>query len=110
MTRADSMRQIASYGPLMGVPGWPSSGNALFLRVAARRLELGRELGHLEDLAQFELGRTLAQGAALGPLDRLVLRLHIDQPVPPDHLLGLGKRAVLYDGCLAARELHPDRP
>ena len=44
-----------------------------------------------------------SNGAALEPLDRLVHRLDLPDPVAGDELLGLGERAV-DDGALRARE------
>ena len=44
-------------------------------------------------------------GQRLSPLDRLLDRLHLPDPVAGDQLLGLGERPV-DDGPLAAREPH----
>src|SRR4029450_8634438 len=66
------------------------------------RDDVGREVRELLDLADLDhvavLGRTAPR-----PLDRLLLRLRLDQPVAADRLLGLGERAV-HDRGLAAGE------
>src|SRR5947199_370896 len=63
-------------------------------RAEARRarglLDVGREVRHLLHLADLD-DVAVPGGAARRPLDRLCLRLHLDQPVPADHLLGLGE-------------------
>src|SRR4051794_10242348 len=76
--------------------------------------QLGREclaevLG-LEDLTELDrralaLTRT-GPGHALHPLDRLLLRLHLDDPEAGDQLLGLGERPVSHGG-LAVGEPDP---
>src|SRR5688572_29616934 len=59
-------------------------------------LHLGRvrvtEVRRLRDLANLDL--TLLEWRALEPLDRLVLRLRLDQPKAGDQLFGLGERSV----------------
>src|SRR5439155_104343 len=63
------------------------------------------EIFRLEHLADLDLALPFhGVGAALDPLDRLFLGLHLDQPEPGDQLLGLGERPV-DDGALGAREL-----
>src|SRR5690606_39947876 len=60
----------------------------------------------LEDRPDFELGlRARRVRAALRPLDRLVHRLHLPEPVAGDELLRLGERPV-DDGALVTGELH----
>ena len=53
---------------------------------------------------RISISRPAVEGGALDPLDRLVLRLHLDQPEAGDQLLRLGERPV-DDGPLAAGEL-----
>src|SRR3954471_4721532 len=73
--------------------------------------QLGRELGAevlgLEHLADLDLGLGAGHrvGAALDPLDRLFLRLHLPEPEAGDQLLRLGERAV-GDNAPLAREAH----
>src|SRR5262245_39383705 len=64
--------------------------------------QLGREgvaeivrLKHLADLDLRFLARRV--GAALDPLDRLLLRLHLPQPEAGDQFLRLGKGSVGHD-------------
>src|SRR5438552_11232483 len=70
-------------------------------RAGARRarglLDVGREVRHLLHLADLD-DVAVPGGAARRPLDRLCLRLHLDQPVPADHLLGLGEGPVRHPG------------
>src|SRR5690606_40757475 len=54
-------------------------------------LDLGREVGRLEDLPDFD-DLVVRGGAASCPCDRLVLRLHVDDPVAADRFLRLGER------------------
>src|SRR3954468_1323669 len=64
--------------------------------------QLGRErlaevlgLEHLTELDRRALALTrTGPGHALHPLDRLLLRLHLDDPEARDQLLRLGERAV----------------
>src|SRR3970040_1844851 len=51
------------------------------------------EIGELEDRANLP-PRPPVEGRAREPLDRLVLRLALPDPVAGDELLGLGERAV----------------
>src|SRR5664280_3679147 len=73
-------------------------------------LQLGRELPpvrDIEDLPDLDLGIAFMRvRAALHPLDRLFLRLHLPQPEAGDELLRLRERPV-HDGPLRAREAHP---
>src|SRR3954471_14639080 len=79
---------------------------ALLLLPELRSERLAEVVG-LEDLADLDLGlRALGVGNALDPLDRLLLRLGLDQPEAGDQLLRLGERAVDH-GALGARELDP---
>src|SRR6267143_6054621 len=65
-----------------------------------RLLELGSEGGaevrRLEHLANLDLGLRAREGigAAPHPFDRLLLRLHLNQPEPGDQLLRLGEGPV----------------
>ena len=73
--------------------------------------QLGRELLaevlRLEHLADLDLALALVGvGAALDPLDRLVQRLHLNQPEAGDQLLGLREGTVDHVAVLAA-ELDP---
>src|SRR6266851_3789615 len=55
------------------------------------------EILHLEELANLDLAfiaYTVEDRYALGPLDRFFPRVHLDDPVPSDQLLGLGERPV----------------
>src|SRR5205823_2033840 len=63
------------------------------------------EVVQLEELADLDFA-FLAVGSrgALGPLDSLLPRLHLDDPVSGDEFLGLGKGAVNHRGP-ASREL-----
>src|SRR6202040_2385659 len=66
------------------------------------------EIIELEQLAKLDLAfRTVAvrRGAALGPVDRLLLRVDLDQPVTGDQLLRLGERSV-DDGGPSAGEFY----
>src|SRR4051794_27014595 len=78
------------------------------LLLAELRRELVAEVLGLEDLADLDVGalslpRTRTRHP-LHPLDRLFLRLDLDDPEAGDQLLGLGERAVGHGG-LAVREL-----
>src|SRR5688572_652667 len=50
------------------------------------------KIAHLEERPDLDL--TVLERGALEPLDRLLLRLHVDEPVAGDQLLGLGEGAV----------------
>src|SRR5438309_11966376 len=58
----------------------------------------GTEILQLEDLANLDLALPVRVVGiardALGPRNRLLFRLHLDQPVAGDHLLGLGEGPV----------------
>src|SRR2546423_1456804 len=61
----------------------------------------------IENLANFDLGllaRSHRRGAALDPLDRLLLRAAFPEPEAGDQLFRFGERAVDHSP-LAAREL-----
>src|SRR5262249_9100389 len=65
-----------------------------------------REILELEELADLDLAVALVRiGAALDPLDRLLQRLDLEDPVAGDQLLGLGERPV-DDGALGAGEAY----
>src|SRR2546428_6040251 len=89
MSRADSIRQIASMTRCVSVGG-PMA------KAPSRALVLG-DLTDLEDPA--------VVGCPLEPLDGLVHRAHLPQPVPGHKLLGLRERTV-DDPALLAVELH----
>src|SRR2546425_1115322 len=55
-----------------------------------RRAGGGREVRHLLHLANLD-HFVVRSGAALGPFDRLFLRLHLDHPVAAEHLLRLSE-------------------
>src|SRR2546423_4572644 len=89
MSRADSMRQIASIARFASVAGVP-----VMARAPSHALEL-------EDLTDLE-GPAVV-GCPLQPLEGLVHRTHLPQPVTGDQLLGLRERPV-DDGALLAIE------
>src|SRR5690606_7232940 len=62
------------------------------------------DLEHLPDL-----DLTIVEGDALDPLDRLLLRLDLDQPEPGDQLLRLGEGPV-DDGPVLPVEAHARAP
>src|SRR6266705_3266091 len=67
------------------------------------------EVLQLEQLANLDLAFcsfAMGSGDALGPVDRLFPRLHLDQPVAGDQLLRLGERPVDH-GAFAPGELDP---
>src|SRR5690349_22078028 len=116
-SRADSTRQTASMAFLLA----RLSTCGLSARCSGRRLadlapeplvegtELGGDRGaevvELVERADFEL-RFLARhrvGAAARPLEGLVERAHLPEPVPRDELLRLGERAV-HRAALSAGE------
>src|SRR5690349_8045533 len=74
------------------------------LGVAQLGGERGSEVLGLEHLPHLDLAAL--ERNALHPLDRLILRLRLDQPEPGDQLLGLGERSV-HHGALGAGELDP---
>src|SRR5204862_299917 len=80
---------------------------ALFLLAQFRR-ELGAEVLGLEHLANLDLGLAARHrvGAALDPLDRLFLRLHLPEPEAGDQFLRLGERAD-GDNAPIDRDAHP---
>src|SRR5688572_1147668 len=92
-------------------PGTPSALLAALDLVTHPRLalpqlgcELLAEVLGLGDLAQLDLDAA-AERRALEPLDRLVARRALPDPVPRDDLLRLGERAV-DDGRRVALEAH----
>src|SRR4051812_6271342 len=72
--------------PLRGLRAQP------FLLLTQLGRELVSEVVALEDLTQLDIA--FLEGNALRPLDRLLLRLHLPDPVAGDELLRLGERAV----------------
>src|SRR5262249_59396163 len=60
------------------------------------RREFRSEVLHLEERPNLDLRLLSGKGirAALDPIDRLVDRLHLPQPVSGDELLGLGARPL----------------
>src|SRR5262245_44283233 len=67
----------------------------------------GSEVVQLEQLANLDLAfgsLAVGSGRALRPFDRLLLRLHLDQPVAGDQFLRLGEGPV-DDGALPSGEL-----
>src|SRR5580704_14550995 len=80
--------------PALALVGLGLLRHALFLALELLR-ERGPEVRRLEDLADLDLAALLVGvGAALHPLDRLLLRLDLPDPVARDELLRLGERAV----------------
>src|SRR5216683_1813663 len=67
-------------------------------------LQLGREVTILKHLANLNQA-VFRQGAALGPLDGLLLGLYLNYPEAGDHFLGFGERTVGYDALACG---HPD--
>src|SRR5260221_13539721 len=66
------------------------------------------EIAHFEELAELDLGfgvRPHRVRAALGPLDGLLLRLHLEEPIARDDFLRLGEWTV-DDRAFFAGELH----
>src|ERR1700722_5895194 len=64
---------------------------------------------HIDKLANLDLALpAFSPGIrnALGPQGRFFLRIHLDDPVPSDHLLGLGKWPVHHQ-LFPSRELDP---
>src|SRR5947199_804189 len=67
--------------------------------------ERGTEVRRLEHLTNLDLDICASGiGAALDPIDRLFLRLHLNQPEAGDQLLRLGEGPVDH-GALPSREL-----
>src|SRR5580704_7998318 len=63
----------------------------------AMECRAGSKILHSKKLANLDLGffsSAVGGGDTLGPLDRFFLRFHLDDPVPSDQLLGLGKGPV----------------
>src|SRR5437773_302775 len=88
----------ASRLPLRGLP-LQFFAQLLLARCVLGRKDLGREVRSLEDLANLDLALlifTVGGGAALGPFDRLCLRLHLNQPEARDQFLRLGQRPIDY--------------
>src|SRR5258707_1868540 len=92
MRRADSIRQTASVAPL-------AVASLTWLRLFGGFLDLLRKVLQLLHAPHFD--PAVLAGAAGGPLDRLLRRARLDQPVAADDLLGLRERPV-GDGRLAA--------
>src|SRR5882757_1184547 len=65
-------------------------------------LDIGREIREFLHLADFD-HFILRGGAARGPFDRLLLRLHLDHPVAPQYLLRLGERTVGHQWLAAGK-------
>src|SRR6202012_3058345 len=72
------------------------------------RPQLSLELLGLTDLAQLDLHPAVEQRRPLDPLDRLLLRAALPDPVAGDELLRLGERTV-DDGALTPVEPNPRR-
>src|SRR5260370_15796332 len=100
ISRADSIRQIASIARCTSVAAvWrrPSPFRGPMARAPSHALEL-------DDLTDLE-GPALV-GGPLEPLEGLVDRAHLPQPVPGDQLLRLSERPV-DDGPFLAVEPNP---
>src|SRR5260370_29800407 len=99
ISRADSIRQMASIArcasapALSRRPGWAvaSPFRGLMASAPSHALEL-------DDLADLE-GPSVV-GCGLEPLEGLVCRAHLPQPVPAPALLGLRERAIADGGLL----------
>src|SRR5829696_408721 len=77
----------------------------LFLLAELRR-ERVAEILRLEDLPDLDLGLTLQRVRAfLDPVDRLLQRVHFEDPEAGEQLLGLGERTIDH-GATGAREPH----
>src|SRR5213076_1332998 len=103
MSRADSIRQIASImrcASMTPVSPRPGPSSAFALRGSMARAPL-HALG-LEDLT--DLVGAGVERRALEPFEGLVHRAHLPEPVPRDKLLGLRPRSV-DDPALLAFEL-----
>src|SRR2546428_1135907 len=102
MSRADSMRQIASIArcaSVVDVSRRPGSG-----RASAFRGPMASAPSHTLELDDFaDLEGPSVIGCPLEPLEGLVHRAHLPEPVPRHQLLGLRERAV-DDGALLAVE------
>src|SRR6266852_5931574 len=105
MSRADSIRQIASIARCTSVAGVSRrtgpAGASPFLGTMARAPSHAFELENLTDLE----GPALV-GCTLEPLERFIDRPHLPQPVPGHELLGLRERPVDH-GALLAVEPNP---
>src|SRR6185295_1707103 len=106
-----SQQPRAASGSLAARGLLPLRDLVLELAVLVER-RAGLELLELEHPAQLDLG--LGAGLwiglerdPLGPLDRLLARLDLDDPVAGDQLLGLGERAVDHLALAAGREPDP---
>src|SRR5207302_5654981 len=95
MSRADSIRQIASIARCASSGARSRRGSTV--RVPSRTLVHG-------DLADLEAAAVVR--CALEPFEGLVDRAHLPQPVPRHELLALGERPV-DDPALLAVELDP---
>src|SRR5579864_7047027 len=92
--------------PAAGVPRLPLRGHfraLALLRLPKLGSELRTEVRRLEHLTDLDLGLAAREGigAALDPFDRLFLRLHLEQPVAGDQLLGLGEGPIGDDALVA---------
>src|SRR5580658_1418447 len=116
MSRADSIRQTASTALRVALPLSPLTrfphdsigpppprgsrlalhfgAEAFFLRAQLRRELLAEVLG-IEDRAEGHLDSAVER-RALEPLDRLLHRLHVPDPIARDELLGLRERPVVH--------------
>src|SRR5687768_6242094 len=111
ISRADSIRQTASMVRVTSALATVRLRGSLGLRpqllvpLAQLRRELVSEVLGLEDRTDLDHA-VLVVGVRdpLDPLDRLVERLHLQDPVAGEQLLGLGERAVDHLP-VAAREL-----
>src|SRR5207245_5052258 len=108
MSRADSIRQIASIArcvSVAAVSARPGRSGASPLRVS-----MARAPSHspgLEDLT--DLVSPGIEGCPLEPLERLVDRAHLPQPVPSHELLGLRERPVNDRALLAVEPRSEER-
>src|SRR5450631_4820500 len=85
----------ARASPLVGDGVGAGGGELLGQLLASLDRRTGGEVLDLEEGAELDLGHLHGLGGdALGPLDRLLARLHLNDPVAGNDLLGLGERTV----------------
>src|SRR3984957_8799754 len=115
INRTDSIRHTASIARWVadGLTGLDHLvlGSLLsqpLVRLAQLRRELLAEVRRVEDLAQLDL-HTSAERRSLEPLDRLITRRPLPDPMARDDLLRLRERAI-GDAPFAALEAYPRAP
>ena len=98
MSRADSIRQTASIAALVTVAAASLAGRQPRARASrSGRRPPGARAGSPDSRRSGgPRSRGRPRRAPVGPLDRLLLRPHLDHPVAADDLLGLGEGSVGY--------------